>query len=138
MASNEFSSKLIYRMKRILIHCFFYIQTNFLFYCISGSKFRATCVETIRDIYEYIRTKFDDDYQRKRPSNRMRTSSNFGIEMRNALHYDRRDTRRSTSVQQTYTYPLGNSSKRASNDTIIASQVNSRRTSRCVFNVQEV
>ncbi|CAF1566006.1 unnamed protein product, partial [Adineta steineri] len=43
-----------------------------------------------------------------------------------------------TSVLQTFTYPLSNSSKRPSSDTIISSQLNSRRTSRCVVNVQEV
>ncbi|CAF1250557.1 unnamed protein product [Adineta ricciae] len=111
--------------------------TNFLFYCLSGSKFRATCVETLDDVYYYIRTKFDEDYQRKRPPNRMRTSSNFGLEMRNGIYYDRRDTRRSTSIQQTFTYPLSVSSKRASCDTMAGSQLNSRRTSKCVINVQE-
>ncbi|CAF0818833.1 unnamed protein product [Adineta steineri] len=112
--------------------------TNFVFYCLSGSKFRATCIETLDDIYAYIRIKFDDDYQRKRATSRIRSSSNFGLELRTGPYYGRRDTRRSTSVLQTFTYPLSNSSKRPSSDTIISSQLNSRRTSRCVVNVQEV
>lgn len=58
--------------------------------------------------------------------------------MRNGLIYERRDTRRSTSIPLTSTYPFTNSSKRPSNDTIIGPLVNSRRTSRCVFNVQEL
>jgi hypothetical protein len=58
--------------------------------------------------------------------------------MRNGLHYDRRNKRRSTSLQQTYTYQLSNSSKRPSNDTVTSSQVNSRRQSKCIFNVHEL
>jgi hypothetical protein len=57
--------------------------------------------------------------------------------MRNGLYYDRRDKRRSTSVQQTYIYQFSNSSKRPSNDTVASSQLNSRRTSKCIVNVQE-
>jgi hypothetical protein len=58
--------------------------------------------------------------------------------MRNGLHYGRRDKRRSTSIPLPYTYPLNNSSKRASNETVLNSQLNSRRTSKCIFNVQDV
>ncbi len=91
------------------------------------------------DIYEYIRRKFDDSYeQRRRSSAALRTSSNFGLEMRNGLLYDRRDKRRSTSCQQTYIYQFSNSSKRPSNDTIISSQVNSRRPSKTIYHVQEL
>ena len=89
------------------------------------------------DIYDYIRRKFDDNYQRRRSSSTIRTSSNFGIELRNGLHYDRRDKRRSTSIQQTYIYQFSNSSKRPSTDTVINSQLNSRRPSKAVYNVQE-
>lgn len=59
------------------------------------------------------------------------------MEMRNGVQYDRRDKRRSTSIQQTYTYQLSNTSKRPSCDTSGNSQLNSRRTSRCVLNIQE-
>jgi len=54
------------------------------------------------------------------------------MEMRNGPQCDLRNKRRSTSVQQTYTYQLTNTSKRPSTDTLVNSQVNSRRTSRCV------
>ncbi len=90
------------------------------------------------DIYDYIRTIFDENYERRRRSNTVRMSSNVGIEMHNGLHYNRRDKRRSTSVQQTCTYQLSNSSKRPSDDTVISSQMNSRRASRGVNNVQEL
>jgi hypothetical protein len=105
---------------------------------LTGSKFRTVCVEIVADIYVFIRRQFDDDYQLRQNPNNVRSSSNFGLEMRNGLLYDRRTKRVSTSAQQTYTYALSNSSKRASNDTVVSSQVNSRRQSRCVFNVQEI
>jgi len=82
-------------------------------------------LETFFEIYDYIRSKLDDSYQRRR-------SSNFTMEMRNGPQCDLRNKRRSTSVQQTYTYQLTNTSKRPSTDTLVNSQVNSRRTSRCV------
>ena len=91
----------------------------------------------MNDLYDYIRRKFDDNYQRRRASATMRSGSTVGIEMRNGLYYGRRDKRRSTSGQQTYIYQFSNSSKRPSNDTIVSSQVNSRRPSKCVYNVQE-
>ncbi|CAF1487372.1 unnamed protein product [Rotaria sp. Silwood1] len=40
--------------------------TNFLFYYIAGSKFRAACLETWTDISDYIQTKFDCNGQRSR------------------------------------------------------------------------
>jgi len=58
--------------------------------------------------------------------------------MRNGLLYDRRDKHRSISMPQTYTCQFSNSSKRASNDTVTSSQLNSRRPSRCMLNVHEV
>ncbi|CAF1468256.1 unnamed protein product [Rotaria sordida] len=42
--------------------------TNFLFYYIAGSKFRAACLETWTDIADYIQTKFDCNGQRSRSS----------------------------------------------------------------------
>jgi hypothetical protein len=92
------------------------------------------------DIYDYIRRIFDDNYQqRRRSSSTIRASSNLGIEMRNGLYHDRREKkRRSASVQQTYIYQFSNSSKRPSNDTIISSQLNSRRASKSVYHMQEL
>jgi len=90
------------------------------------------------DIYDYIRRKFDENYQRRRSSGTIPTSSNHGIEMRNGILYDRRDKRRSTSIQQTYIYQFSNSSKRPSSDTIISSQLNSRRASKSAYNMQEL
>jgi hypothetical protein len=58
--------------------------------------------------------------------------------MRNGLLYDRRDKHRSTSVPQTYTCQLSNSSKRASYDTVTSSQLNSRRPSKSILNIHEV
>jgi hypothetical protein len=101
---------------------------------LAGSKFRLTCVETLRDIHDYIRTKLDSDYQRRRRSSGVHTSSNFALEMRNGIQ----NQRRSISVPQTYTYQLSNTSKRPSRETILGSQSNSRRPSRGVFNVQDL
>ncbi|CAF1392773.1 unnamed protein product, partial [Rotaria sordida] len=46
----------------------FSIYTNFLFYYIAGSKFRAACLETWTDICDYIQTKLDCNGQRSRSS----------------------------------------------------------------------
>ncbi|CAF1020753.1 unnamed protein product [Rotaria sordida] len=110
--------------------------TNFLFYYMAGSKFRAACLQTFTDVYDYIRAKFDDNYQRRRSSSYAQTNSTFGIEMRNEIQYDRRDKFRSNSIHQTC--HLNNSSKRSSNDTVMSSHLNSRRTSKCVLHMQEL
>ncbi|CAF2415257.1 unnamed protein product [Rotaria sp. Silwood2] len=104
--------------------------TNFLFYCLAGSKFRTACLQTFTDIYDYIRAKFDNNYQRSRSCSNSQTMSTFGMEMRNEIQYDHRDKLRSNSIQQTY--QLHNSSKRTSNGTISSSHFNSRRASKCV------
>ncbi|CAF1489805.1 unnamed protein product, partial [Rotaria sordida] len=44
----------------------------------------------------------------------------------------------SASITQTYPYPISNSSKRPSSETIISTQLNSRRTSKGVLNMDEV
>lgn len=80
----------------------------------------------------------DGSYQPRRSSSGIRMSSNLCLEMRNGLHYDHRTQRRSTSIPQTYTYQLSNSSKRPSTDTAAGSQLNSRRPSKNVCNVQEL
>ncbi len=91
-------------------------------------------METIRDIYVYIRRKFDDDYQRRRNSSCVRTSSTFGLEMRNGLQTNRR----SISIPLSFTHQLNNASKRPSSETIMLPQLNSRRTSKGIFHVQEL
>lgn len=59
------------------------------------------------------------------------------MEMRNGLLFDGRGRRPSTSVQQTYIYQFSNSSKRASDETVLGSQTNLRRPSRGILPVQE-
>ena len=111
------------------------IQTNFLLYCLAGSKFRAICCETLSDIYDYVRKKLDGNYHQRRSFSSVRANSNFGIQMRDGFEYDYCNKFRSTSLRQTYTYQLSNSSKRLSHDTVLTSQVNGRRTSKSIFNV---
>jgi hypothetical protein len=58
-------------------------------------------------------------------------------DVRNGLRNDQ-NKRRSNSVPQTCIYPLINSAKRPSNETIVCSQLNSRQQSKTVLNVDEV
>ncbi|CAF1037916.1 unnamed protein product [Rotaria sp. Silwood1] len=104
--------------------------TNFLFYYLCGSKFRAACLQTLTEISDYIQVKFGCNDQRSRSSSNPQTTSTLAMEMRPEMHYDHRHKVRSNSILQTYQY--SNSSKRTSNDTITSSHLNSRRTSRCV------
>jgi hypothetical protein len=110
---------------------------------LAGSKFRAATLDTISDVCDYIRAKLsnDDDYvqRRRRRQNKsdIRLSSNFTQDLRNGLQKDR-NKRRSTSIPQACACPLRNSSKRPSIETIISSQLNSRRPSKSVLNVDEV
>lgn len=105
----------------------------------AGSRFRANCLETLNDIYDYIRSIFDDNYQRRRSSTPRHTSINIGLEMRHERHCDYRDRLRSSSLPQaTYSYQLSTSIKRPSVDTILNNHINSRRTPKYAFNMREL
>ncbi|CAF3357374.1 unnamed protein product [Rotaria sp. Silwood1] len=118
--------------------------TNFLFYCVSGSKFRAACFETIGDICDFLRIKSvgKDDHvrsrlRRRQNKNDIRLKPYFHPDGRNG-RLNNQNRRPSTSITQTYAYPLSNSSKRASSETIISTQLNSRLSSKVALNVDEV
>ncbi|CAF1396179.1 unnamed protein product [Adineta ricciae] len=116
--------------------------TNFFFYCLAGSKFRAASVETLSDVCDFIQRKFSDeqDYvprrRRRQTRSDVRLSSIHGQEL-NGIH-NCESNRRSGSIPQTCIYSLNNSSKRLSSETVISSQLNSRQPSKGALYVAEV
>ncbi|CAF4054617.1 unnamed protein product, partial [Rotaria sordida] len=126
----------------------FWIQmssaTNFLFYCLAGSKFRATSLETIRDVCDFLQIKSNhrENHLRRRIGRRQ-NKNNIPLNayfLRDGRHgrQNNQSRRISASITQTYPYPISNSSKRPSSETIISTQLNSRRTSKGVLNMDEV
>lgn len=114
----------------------------------AGSKFRAACLETFSDAYELFTTKVNSDdleVHRQRIKRRRRqqtkhdtcVTSNFGQDTQNGL-INSQKRNRSTSMTQACSYPLTNLSKPPSNETIISTQINSRRQSKVTINVNEV
>ena len=110
----------------------------------AGSKFRAASLETISDICDFLQAKFNNDdenynQRRRRRQNKsdIRLSSTCG---RTTLHHlqNNQSKYRSTSITQTVVYPLSNSSKQPSNETMASSQLHSRQPSRNKLNVDEV
>ncbi len=105
----------------------------------AGSKFRAATLETISDVYDFVQAKITNDDTRIRRRRRqtksdIHLSANFSQEARNGLQ----SKRQSNFLPQENAYPLTNSSKRFSNETLISSQLNSRRQSKVVMNEEEV
>jgi len=120
--------------------------TNFLFYCIAGSKFRTVSVETLSDICDFVRDKFTDEEEdgteprrrrrrrRKRPSGTdIRLTSMSGPMTQHSL-LNIRPKIPSKSLSR----PLNDTLKRQSNDTCNSSLMNSRRTSKLALNLDEI
>jgi len=106
---------------------------------LAGSKFRAATLETISDVCDFVQAKITNDdahirRRRRQTQSDIRLSSTFGQDVRNGLQ----NKRQFNSRAQTNAYPLTDSSKRVSNETIISSQLNSRRQSKVVMNEEEV
>ena len=115
------------------------MQTNFLFYCLAGSKFRAACLEAFFDFYQCFQHRFGrGSFRQRRDSVGLRISSNSVLETRNGLGHRYRHKRPSTPNQQTYTYQLSQSCKRSGSDPIPSSQLNGRRPSSALMGVDEV
>lgn len=88
------------------------------------------------DIYQCIRAKLDENYQRPRSSS-TQTIANFCIELRDDAPVGIRNRTRSTSVQKAVLSYLNNSPRRVGHDTQAGSQVSSRRPSKGTLTVQE-
>jgi len=89
---------------------------------LAGSKFRAATLETFSDVYDFLQAKItnDDSYRRRRrrqTRSDIQLSTNFNQEVRNGLQ----NKRRLTSPGQANTYPLNNTAKRLSNETLLNS-----------------
>jgi hypothetical protein len=111
---------------------------------LAGSKFRAATLDTISDVCDFVQAKItnDDNHVQRRRRNRqtksdIHLSSNFGQEIRNGLQINP-NKQRLNSLAQVNIYPLNNTSKRPSNETLLSSQLNSRRQSKVAMNVDEV
>ncbi len=106
----------------------------------AGSKFRTATLETISDVCDFVQAKITNDdthirrRRRRQTQSDIRLGSHFGQDVRDGLQ----NGRRLSSLPQTNVYPLNNSSKRQSHETISSSQLNSRRQSKAVMNVGEV
>ncbi|CAF3566160.1 unnamed protein product [Rotaria socialis] len=113
--------------------------TNFLFYCLAGSKFRAACIDTFSDIYDFLEMKSSNQEVRLRRRRKRQTkndtylSSNINQDHRNQLG-NGRNRQRSTSMTQTCVFQLNDLSKQPSNETMASIQLNSRRPSTVAFN----
>lgn len=117
----------------------FFLQTNFLFYCLAGSKFRTVCLETVFDLCQYLRHQIGrGSFRRRRNSTTLQANSHYGLEMHNGLGHNYRHQRPSMSNQPTYTYQLSQSFKRRSSDATPSSQLSARRVSNAFKHADEV
>jgi len=110
---------------------------------LAGSKFRAATLDTISDVCDSVQAKItNDDTPRRRRIRRetkseIRLSSHFGQDIRNGRQINPHRYR-SNSRAHINMYPLNSASKRPSNETLISSQLNSRRQSRVIINAEGV
>lgn len=109
--------------------------TNFLFYCLAGSRFRAATVNIIRDCYDYIQAKItnDDDYIHRRRYRQSKSEIQLSLHLSKDLRNGINKTRSNPNIKQ-----LNNLSKHPSSETVISAQLNSRRASNYDINDQQV
>ncbi|CAF1197757.1 unnamed protein product, partial [Didymodactylos carnosus] len=111
--------------------------TNFIFYCLAGKKFRTACIETIKESYEHLvyvwyRYIMNRKNYEKKHRYDMRLSGGYlspGPLGENDIKMGdggRRRTQSTSVVLHNY----NTASKRASNETILSSNLYSRKQSR--------
>ncbi|CAF0785806.1 unnamed protein product [Adineta steineri] len=109
--------------------------TNFLFYCLAGSKFRAATIDTVSDVCDFIQTKLSKDGNHI-PRRRRQTKSDLlssEHELRNGLN-----KRRSSSIPRISVYPARRLTTQSSNEIKLASQSINRPILENVLNEVEV
>ena len=102
-------------------------------------------MDTISDVCDFIRAKLtnDESYQHRRHQRRkttksdIRFSSQYGHDLRNGRQINLHK-HRSSSLPQANLYQLNDNSKRPSSETLISSQLNSRRQSKTALNTEGI
>ena len=101
-------------------------------------------MDTINDVYDFILLKITNDESRIQSRRRKRQTrsdlhlnSHFGQEIRNGTGLNPHKNRSNSLAMVNVSYPLNNNSKRPSNETLLSSQLNSRRQSKVALNADE-